>query len=246
MMRRLGIGIAVILLAALGAWPVWAQRHFGGMRGYGARSGMHGAFRGHGARGHFGHSHFGYRGRGRYYNHAGFIAAPYFYPPEFYSDYYEEPPESEAPPTRVVVVQTSPPAPQAPPPPPPESLLLELHGDHWVRITDSGEEEVNLQTHQPGSRQTVSRRSAVSESSLHARPVPPAILVFRDGHQEQTARYTIIGPAIYTSPEHWAGGSWAQKIPLSELDVAATLRLNQERGVSFSFPTTPNEVVIRP
>jgi len=207
---------------------------------------MHGSFRG-GGRGHFVRPRYG--GRRRYYNRSGFIAAPYFYPTDYYADYYGEPAVTEVSPPQVVVVQTPAPSMQAPPAPPVEPLMLELHGNHWVRITDSGESEVGAANSQPGAAQPSGRRTAVAEVAEAAAPpraLPPAVLVFRDGHQEQTKKYTIIGPIIYTSTNYWAGGSWMRRIPIAELDIPATLRLNQERGVKFNLPSAPNEVVIRP
>jgi len=255
MEKRLAIAIWAVLLAVAVAPPAQAQRGFGGLgsipgsRGFGGgQRGSGGGFHAHGpmrggGRGHNARPRFG----GRYYNRSDFIAAPYFYPPDFYADYYSsQPTVTEVPPPQVVVVRTTEPEVQAPPPPPVESLMLELRGDHWVRITDSGESEVGDAAAQHGSGQASGRRSAAAEAAAPVRAVPPAVLVFRDGHQEQTKKYTIIGPVIYTSTNYWAGGAWTKKIPIAELDVPATLRLNQERGVKFNLPSAPNEVVVRP
>jgi hypothetical protein len=256
MKMRLAIAASAAVLAVLVALPAQAQRSFGEARGFGGSRGisggaggirggnhMHGPFRG--GRGRFVRPRYG--GRGRYYNRSGFIAAPYFYPPDFYADYYYAgPPAAEPPPPQVVIVKTSEPAVQTPPAPPVEPLVLELHGDHWVRITDSGETEIGLANTQPGSAQASGRRSAGTEAAQQVRPLPPAVLVFRDGHQEQTKKYTIIGPVIYTSASYSVGGAWTKKIPLAALDVPATLQINRERGVTFNLPSAPNEVVIRP
>jgi hypothetical protein len=250
------IAVWAALLAVAVVPPAQAQRGFGGLgvtpgsRGFGGgQRGTGGGFhargpsRGGGGRGHYARPRFG----GRNYNRSAFIVAPYFYPTDFYSDYYSsQPTVTEAPPPQVVVVRTTEPEVQAPPPPPVESLMLELRGDHWVRITDSGESEVGDAAAQHSSAQVSSRRSAATETAMPVRPVPPAVLVFRDGHQEQTKKYTIIGPVIYTSADYWAGGGWTRKIPIAELDVPATLRLNQEHGVKFNLPSAPNEVVVRP
>ncbi|HUZ45378.1 MAG TPA: hypothetical protein VMW54_01950 [Terriglobia bacterium] len=245
---------------AIGAWAAFwavalvpyahAQRGFagsmrlgGGQRGSGGGFHAHGPFRG-GGRGHFARPRF--RGRRGYYspNRSRFIAAPYFYPLGFYGDYNSsESRETEASVPQVVVVKTAEPVVESPPPPPVEPLMLERRGDHWVRITDSGESEVGVQE---GPAQGSSPRSATAEGDMLARRVPAAVLVFRDGHQEKTRKYTIIGPVIYTSTNYWAGGAWTKKIPLAELDVPATLRVNQERGVKFNLPSAPNEVVVRP
>ena len=60
------------------------------------------------------------------------------------------------------------------------------------------------------------------------------MLVFRDGHQEEISRYTIVGGNIYTSADYWNSGSWTKKVPLAELDVPSTLQLNRERDRAIS------------
>jgi hypothetical protein len=79
-----------------------------------------------------------------------------------------------------------------------------------------------------------------------AAPLPPAVLIFRDGHQEQIAKYTIVGPTIVTVADYYATGAWTRKIQIADLNVPETLRLNQQRGAQFKLPSSPNEVIVRP
>ena len=137
----------------------------------------------------------------------------------------------------------------APAPPPPEAQLLELQGDQWVRVTSYTQASVGAPSAQPESPPASSARSVAPRQSVAAelpRELPPAVLVFRDGHQEEVKRYTIIGRSLYTSADYWTSGSWTRKIEIASLDVPATLKLNQERGSRFSLPSGPQEVVIRP
>ena len=153
----------------------------------------------------------------------------FFGDPFFYGDYGFEP-QSESGTPEVVVVQP-PPAPVAEKPSA-EPLLLELRGDHFVRV---------------GAEDYSSGDTSVSANSAPApRELPPAVLVFRDGHTEEVRNYTITGPVIYTTADYWTDGSWTRKILIADLDVPSTLRLNRERGANFSLPAGPNEVVIRP
>ena len=55
----------------------------------------------------------------------------------------------------------------------------------------------------------------------------------------------IEGATIYIGTNSWSNGSWTRQIQVVELDVPATLELNQERGAKFSLPSNPNEVMIR-
>jgi len=78
------------------------------------------------------------------------------------------------------------------------------------------------------------------------RELPPAVLVFRDGRQEELSNYTIMSGMIYSKSDYWATGAWTKKIQIADLDVPATLKLNQEHGLNFVLPSGPNEVVMRP
>jgi hypothetical protein len=63
-------------------------------------------------------------------------------------------------------------------------------------------------------------------------PPPATVLVFRDQHKQEVQNYAIVGQTL------WAfGSSRTQKIPLSDLDIAATTKANDERGVDFHVPT---------
>jgi len=72
------------------------------------------------------------------------------------------------------------------------------------------------------------------------------VLVFRDGRTEEVSDYTIMSGTIYSKADYWSSGSWTRKIQIADLDVPATLKQNQERGLSFVLPSGPNEVVMRP
>lgn len=188
--------------------------------------------------------HYRYSRRAR----SGYL--PYLYPGYYYSDYYSEPaPPEESQPTRVVVIENPQPRVEAPPPPPPKSLLLELRGNHWVRVTDSGTAIADSEPEQKSSEKTSRLRTATQQPGEAVEPpreLPPAVLVFRDGHKEEIKRYTIVGGTIYANSDYWNNGSWTRKVPIAELNVPATLKLNRERGAKFSLPSSPNVVVVRP
>ena len=62
-------------------------------------------------------------------------------------------------------------------------------------------------------------------------PIPATVLVFRDQHRREVQNYAIVGGTL------WAfAPSRTQKIPLSDLDMAATTKANDERGVDFHVP----------
>ena len=51
---------------------------------------------------------------------------------------------------------------------------------------------------------------------------------------------------IYTKADYWTAGAWTRTIQIADLDIPATLKQNQQRGVKFELPSGPDEVVIRP
>lgn len=62
-------------------------------------------------------------------------------------------------------------------------------------------------------------------------PSPPTTLVFRDQHQEEIQNYAIVGNTLFSfSAER------TQEIPLSDLDIPATTKINGDRGVNFKVP----------
>jgi len=62
-------------------------------------------------------------------------------------------------------------------------------------------------------------------------PLQPTTLVFRDGKQEQVQNYAIVGNTLWVFNERRT-----RKILLSELNVPATQKVNEERGIEFSVP----------
>jgi len=62
-------------------------------------------------------------------------------------------------------------------------------------------------------------------------PQPQTLLVFRDGHRLEVANYAIVGDKLYDLT-----GGRRRTIALDDLDLAATRRLNEERGTDFLLP----------
>ncbi|HLZ43680.1 MAG TPA: hypothetical protein VKQ11_22120 [Candidatus Sulfotelmatobacter sp.] len=63
--------------------------------------------------------------------------------------------------------------------------------------------------------------------------LPATVLIFRDQHQQEIRNYAIVGQTLWNfAPQH------TQKIPLSELDLGATEKANDDRGVTFRVPSS--------
>jgi hypothetical protein len=164
----------------------------------------------------------------------GFGRSPFFYgAPYFYWDYYEPyeqeypAPEPAPPPAPAVEVKNE---------PLPDPVLLELRSGQWVRVANFSETSERA------------LNGGAPESTPTARPqeMAPAILVYRDGHIEEVSSYSIIGRMIYTKADYWTAGAWTRTIQIADLDIPATLKQNQQRGVKFELPSGPDEVMIRP
>jgi len=73
--------------------------------------------------------------------------------------------------------------------------------------------------------------AAVTPNREHdAGPVDPTVLVFRDGHKQEVSNYAIMGQTVYVFD------SRTQKIAVGDLDVPATVKANDDRGVEFHLP----------
>jgi hypothetical protein len=88
---------------------------------------------------------------------------------------------------------------------------------------------------QPPSRSPeVAAPPADSGSSTQpAQAQEPSVLILRDGHQLEVQNYAIVGDVLYDfTPGH------ARRVPLSQLDLPATVKANDDRGVDFTLPAS--------
>ena len=81
-------------------------------------------------------------------------------------------------------------------------------------------------------------RPAAIDVISSAPPRPPAeteaqptAFVFRDKHTEEVRNYAIVGESLWV-----LSSGRAKRIPLSEVDIAATKKANEDRGVDFKTP----------
>jgi hypothetical protein len=88
--------------------------------------------------------------------------------------------------------------------------------------------------------QTAAPPEAAAPQAQHTAPVapePPTILVFKDGHKFEIGNYAIVGETLYNmSGSTGVPGRHAFKIALADLDLDATIKANEERGLEFHLP----------
>src|SRR5438477_6275262 len=84
------------------------------------------------------------------------------------------------------------------------------------------------------SRPSRSRSSTdTREKQQTAATALPTILVFRDRHQQEIRNYAIVGQTLwnFSSPR-------TEKISLTDLDLEATIKANEDRGLTFRLPAS--------
>jgi hypothetical protein len=164
----------------------------------------------------------------------------------FYPDYYTAAQPAELAPSapQVIVMQPATDKPQrdARDEKPTQMLLLERRGDHFVRVGESDAEHES----RAANKNVEGASHTLSSGSSEHRAIPPAVLIFRDGHREEVSSYTISQGILYATSNYWETGTWANRVQLTSLDLPATLRENQARGSRFVLPAGPNEVAVRP
>jgi len=139
-----------------------------------------------------------------------FFVQPWFVPTLWYPPFYSPWSDSQ-------------PAEEAPAPPPEQNDAL---ANQVERLTDEVE---RLREERAESRPPAAApQSAVDEKAA------PAVLVYRDGHRDEAQNYAVLGQTL------WVFGEQAtRRIALADLDLEATKRLNDERGVEFVPPHSP-------
>ena len=116
-----------------------------------------------------------------------------------------------------------------------QSATASRYGNHYL---DSRENQPAEPPAQPtvitGQQSQQSQPAARSyTSSTPAQIGPATVLVFKDGHSIEVRNFAIIGQTVWNLSEQTA-----RKIPLSELDLDATVRANDDRGITFKVPAT--------
>jgi len=120
----------------------------------------------------------------------------------------------------------------------PSGALLELQGNRWVKVSSFAMGNVPSETPQT--------KSTPGAATAPTKELPPAILVYHDGHTEELSSYSIIGVTLYTKADYWTSGAWTRKIQIADLNLPATLKQNHDRGLAFQLPSGPDEVILRP
>ena len=65
---------------------------------------------------------------------------------------------------------------------------------------------------------------------------PQTVLVFKDGRQTEVQNYAVVGSTLYDlTPGRY------RRIALADLDLTATTKQNDDRGIDFKVPRTDTD-----
>ena len=103
----------------------------------------------------------------------------------------------------------------------------------WLGERDEPAEPRRAEEREQGDQDIYARSAPPPprEQGSARKPLPATVLVFRDQHKQEVQNYAIVGQTLWNfAPQH------TQKIPLADLDLPATTKANDERGVDFRLP----------
>jgi len=127
-----------------------------------------------------------------------------------------------------------------------DPLMIELQNGRYVRVDSSAANGDALPLNLTPNRARSSSAAPTSTASAPSLTLPPAVLIFHDGHSEEVRDYTIADGMLYARGDYYTDGYWNKKIDLATLNVAETMQANASRSVKFTLPSSPNEVITRP
>jgi hypothetical protein len=127
-----------------------------------------------------------------------------------------------------------------------DPLMIELQNGRYVRVDNSAANGDALPLNLTPNRARSSSTTPTITASAPSQTLPPAVLIFHDGHSEEVRDYTIADGMLYARGDYYTDGYWNKKIDLATLNVAETMQANASRSVKFTLPSSPNEVITRP
>jgi len=100
-------------------------------------------------------------------------------------------------------------------------------------------EEMRMRQQDPEGDQDIYAPSSPAPRAVDPPPskgesiMPATVLVFRDQHKQEVENYAIVGQTLWNF-----SSQRTEKIPLADLDLEATAKANDDRGVTFRVPAT--------
>ncbi len=239
MRRWLAISAILALMLAV---PAWSQRRGGGggFRGSGG-AGFRGSFgggRGSGFAGGGLRFGGGFRGPG-FFPNRGFVPGRFYRPrfaygypwwsygyvggyysyPGYYGDWYPSTIENDS-------AYAAPPAYYAPP-----TAYNDQGNQQQEQINRLQDQVDRLRNEDERDIRYVPRPPEAPRPQASAEPQAATVLVFHDKHTQEVHNYAVVGQTLWIFNEQRA-----TKLPLASLDIPATTKANDDRGIDFRVP----------
>jgi hypothetical protein len=111
------------------------------------------------------------------------------------------------------------------------SAIEQLQADRIASVKPAPEPRTKGKAPVAAKKTVVIAPTPASGSAEVDERTPLTVLVFQDGHRTEARNYAIVGQTlwIYTEQD-------SKKVPLADLDVAATKTANSDRGIVFQVP----------
>ena len=110
----------------------------------------------------------------------------------------------------------------------PGPTIFDSHGVSGREYARPRAEEDYRSEHAP---ETAEKPSAALQTQETPEEQPATVLVFKDGRQMEVGNYAIVGTTLYDLSD-----GRSKKVALAELDLSATVKQNDDRGVEFKVP----------
>ncbi len=114
-----------------------------------------------------------------------------------------------------------------------QPVVIEAQGNNELaaQVESLADQVARMREEEAYRAGQAARAAAPSSRSSATTDQTPTVLIFRDGSRKEVKNYGIVGKTLWAFDERKA-----TKIPIDDLDVDATRKANDERGVEFSVP----------
>lgn len=99
------------------------------------------------------------------------------------------------------------------------------YGEHYMDSRERRQQQKDPEKETARKSSTNEERAAAPQSPVEDKS-PATVFIFKDGHQMETKNYAIMGGTLFDF-----SGKMLKKIQIDELDSAATIKANDDRGV---------------
>jgi hypothetical protein len=99
------------------------------------------------------------------------------------------------------------------------------YGEHYMDSRERRQQQKDPEKETARKSSTNEERAATPQSPVEDKS-PATVFIFKDGHQMETKNYAIMGGTLFDF-----SGKMLKKIQIDELDSAATIKANDDRGV---------------